>query len=111
MAPADEVVPAGFIRRWAALFIDGFVLVVPVMLILFLAALGMGLANIDPGTPDQASAASVPLTLLIYAVYFTVSALYFAGMESSRHQAMLGTEFPEHQSPEQVGRPGYLNAT
>ena len=79
-------------------------------------------------------------------MYFTVSALYFAGMESSRHQATFGklalyigflmaafterkralhdmvsstqvvdrwayTEFPEHQSPEQVGRPGYLNAT
>lgn len=89
-ASADDVVPAGFIRRWAALFIDGFVLVLPVMLILFIAAFGMAFANMGLGTTDPAGAASVVLTLVVYAVYFIASALYFAGMESSRHQATLG---------------------
>ena len=86
----DSVVPAGFIRRWAALFIDGLVLAVPVLLIVFAVAFGMSLANSDRGAPEPAGAVSVMLTLVIYAVYFTASALYFAGMESSSRQATLG---------------------
>lgn len=85
-----EVVPAGFIRRWAALFIDGLVLMVPVTLIVFGVILGARMAGMDAGTQGSAEAASPLLTVVIYAVYFLASALYFAGMESSKHQATLG---------------------
>ena len=89
-AAVADVVPAGFIRRWAALFVDGCVLLVPVTLVVFGLALGLGLSGLDRGTRGGAYAQSPLLTLVVYAVYFLGSALYFAGMESSRHQATLG---------------------
>lgn len=89
-AAVADVVPAGFIRRWAALFIDGLVLLVPVTLVVFALALGVGLAAMDGGKNASAYAESPLLTLLVYAVYFLASGLYFAGMESSRQQATLG---------------------
>lgn len=101
----DEVVPAGFVRRWAALFIDGLVLIVPVMLVVFGVALGLGLSGMDGGALGQEGAESPLLTLTVYAVYFLASALYFAGMESSRHQATLGKMALGIKVTDNAGRP------
>lgn len=90
VTPAADVVPAGFIRRWATLWIDTFVLCVPLFAFAIAAGFGMALAGMDLGETNEETVASLVLTLVVYLAYFVASALYFAGMESSRHQATLG---------------------
>lgn len=79
-----DVVPAGFIRRWAALFLDQLILSVPLVVLVFGLGVAMGLgAAQDPGTTSL-------MTLLFYPAYFVAAAVYYAAMESSAGQATLG---------------------
>jgi uncharacterized RDD family membrane protein YckC len=81
---SDDVVPAGFVRRFAALFLDQLILAIP----LFAIAMVLGLAT---GMAGQAnSEPNVAFVLLFYLVWFVVLVLYYAGQESSVHQATLG---------------------
>lgn len=78
------VMQAGFIRRWAALIVDTLILALPLALISGLLIGGIGLA----GGLDADSVSAVQG--VYYLMYFIAAPLYYAGLESSGHQATLG---------------------
>ncbi|HMB44103.1 MAG TPA: RDD family protein, partial [Luteimonas sp.] len=81
---ADDVVPAGFVRRWAALFLDGFVVGVPAVILAILVAIPMGLFS------SRGETAGPMVQGFYYLFHFLIAPFYYAGMESSVHQATLG---------------------
>lgn len=90
----DDVVQAGFLRRWAALFVDQLVLgaayyAVAFVLIIIVGVSGSfdALERIDPDNPPTWV---VFAYLGFSALYWVAAGLYFGLMESSRHQATLG---------------------
>lgn len=87
-----EVVPAGFLKRFAALAIDSLVVGIAYYAILIAAvlALGIGLAGLTGGDPGAAGAGVMGLLALVYLIYPVMSALYYVGFESSSRQATLG---------------------
>jgi uncharacterized RDD family membrane protein YckC len=89
--PAQDVVPAGFVRRWAAFFIDSLVLTAGfygVFFVVLLAAAGAGgLEALGAGEPPMWL---VGLQLGLALLYLVAAGLYYAGMESSKSQATLG---------------------
>jgi uncharacterized RDD family membrane protein YckC len=80
-----DIVYAGFVRRWAAFIIDRMILVVPIYAILLVF-----LILLTPSMFRQHDSAGGLIILLVYPVYFIAAALYYAGQESSKHQATLG---------------------
>ncbi|MGH8029916.1 MAG: RDD family protein [Arenimonas sp.] len=82
--PGGEVVPAGFVRRFASWFLDWMILSV---FLFVLAAVGAGVMGVW-GQGD--GAAGVAFAVVYYLVYFGGAALYYATQESSFHQATLG---------------------
>ena len=80
----DDIVPAGFVRRWAALFIDQLVLMLPMMAVAFVAGVSLAVA----GQPDDPASGGV--VALMYLAYFVLAPLYYALQESSSAQATLG---------------------
>ncbi len=100
-----EVVPAGFMRRWAALFLDSLILGLP----LALAILALGLTT---GAYNPANDAGAQLFQLLYTLaYFLVAPFYFAGQESSRYQATLGKRALGIKVADMEGRRiGFANA-
>lgn len=90
----DDVVQAGFLKRWAALFLDQLVIGIAFYALMFLvvlvAAVVGGVGNLqaldseDP--PGWVIAAYIGLTLF----YYLAAGTYYALMESSSHQATLG---------------------
>lgn len=78
-----EVVPAGFLRRLAALFLDRIILMLPLIVLVFVFAFGSVL-NPDP------SGTALLLQGVIGLGYFLIAPLYYALMESSAGQATLG---------------------
>jgi uncharacterized RDD family membrane protein YckC len=83
---SQDIVYAGFWRRWAALFLDQLIIGIPLSVVFFFVSLAVGLAG--GGQPDPAKV--VMLQLGLYAVWFVVAAFYFAGLESSEAQATFG---------------------
>ncbi len=83
-AAGARVVPAGFLRRWAALFLDGLILFIPLVAIGVVLVLAFGIK-----VEDQTSGPGVA-DALIYLLYFICAPIYYAGMESSSWQATLG---------------------
>ncbi len=91
---AHDVVPAGFLRRWAALFLDQLILSAGFYALLFILILVVGIGggfqalegldSEDP--PGWVVAAYLGMTLL----YYVGAGLYFSLMESSAAQATLG---------------------
>jgi len=81
----SDIVYAGFMRRWAASFLDNFILLVPLLVIFFV--LGMMLAVSGTDQPGQEPPFAV---LFVYPLWFLVRMLYFALMESSAHQGTIG---------------------
>ncbi|MFC7521073.1 RDD family protein [Xanthomonas populi] len=87
------IVYAGLWRRVAASVLDGFVttfamclIVIPLMFAVgFSANLGSAGAALDEGAGAQ-----LAITLVSYGIGLVIPALYFAWMQSSRHQASLG---------------------
>jgi uncharacterized RDD family membrane protein YckC/Tfp pilus assembly major pilin PilA len=79
-----DIVYAGFWRRFAALFVDGLVLGVPLVVLAFL--LGIAIAASGASSKDTQGA----MVVVFYLAMFLVRGLYFAAMESSAGQATLG---------------------
>jgi uncharacterized RDD family membrane protein YckC len=79
----SDVVPAGFIRRFAAMFLDQLIIGVGMFAVMFAAIMAMVMAGggSDPGNAFVA---------IFYLVYFVAVAYYYAGQESSSAQATLG---------------------
>lgn len=88
-----EVVPAGFLRRWAAIFLDNVIVVVAFYAVLMLLSVFLvaGLGTIgDIGKGGAADALLMGFGMMIYLLYFLIAGLYYALMESSANQATLG---------------------
>jgi len=91
---AADVVQAGFLRRWAALFLDQLILssaFYAVVIVVFLLA-GMTGA-VTPLDLPEAEDPSTWLTLVypvMVLLYYVGAGFYYARMESSRHQATVG---------------------
>jgi uncharacterized RDD family membrane protein YckC len=84
-----EVVHAGFLKRFAAMVIDGFVTAVASWAIQIPLLLAAGAAGMAGGELFGAGG-SLGLLLLSYGVGFVVPLVYFAWMHSSAGQASLG---------------------
>lgn len=84
----NDVVYAGFIRRWAALLLDGLVLGAINLVLVFVLAMAVGLSVLGHGHEPAPAAAA--WFLLIYPLVFGVALLYYSLQESSVHQATLG---------------------
>lgn len=81
----NDIVYAGFMRRWAALFLDQMILAVPMVFIVVLLAIPLGLSS------HEGHNAAGALAQVIYFLLWIIAApLYYAGQESSVHQATLG---------------------
>jgi uncharacterized RDD family membrane protein YckC len=88
--PIDgEVVPAGFLRRWAALFIDQLVVGMVYYAVFFTLLIGFGAAGAGLGG-EGLERAMLGVTLVAYPIYFLIAGAYYAGFESSASQATPG---------------------
>ncbi|RNF84502.1 RDD family protein [Montanilutibacter psychrotolerans] len=89
-----EVVYAGFLKRFAAVVIDGFAITIAyyAVVIILMLVFGMGLGALGSMTPssDALPAGMVAMFAVIYGVYPIISGLYYVGFESSSMQATLG---------------------
>ncbi|WP_196778613.1 RDD family protein [Cognatilysobacter tabacisoli] len=86
-----EVVYAGFWKRFAALAIDSLLVGVVYYALLIAAVLvaGVGMAGFGADS-GAAGAGMLGLLAMVYLMYPVISALYYAGFESSARQATLG---------------------
>jgi uncharacterized RDD family membrane protein YckC len=85
-----DVVYAGFWRRWAALFLDQIILSVPLGMIFFFLALGMGLTGALGSSTQPPVAAILGMEFGFYLIWWTAALFYFAAQESSEAQATFG---------------------
>jgi uncharacterized RDD family membrane protein YckC len=81
---SNDIVYAGFVRRWAAFTLDSLVLGIPIVIL----ALVLGMAT--TGGDLLSSSQSSTFQAWYYLIIFVVKPLYYAGMESSASQATLG---------------------
>lgn len=81
---STDIVYAGFVRRWAAYFLDSLVLGIPIVIL----AMVMGMAM--TGGDLLSSSQSGTFQAVYYLMIFIAKPLYYAGMESSASQATLG---------------------
>lgn len=79
---------AGFWLRFAAYFIDGIVMAIPNYIIMF-AVMGTIIVGGEQMTEEDA-ARMLPLFGIYYVLMIVMQWLYFALMESSKHQGTLG---------------------
>jgi uncharacterized RDD family membrane protein YckC len=86
----DDVVPAGFLRRWAAIFIDYLILGISFQVVSMVVTMFMAVGAASMGGAEAMSAAMLGVFGLLYLGYFTVAGLYFSLFESSSHQATPG---------------------
>ena len=91
---AADVVQAGFLRRWAALFLDQLILSCGFYALLLVVLLVTGTAGVFAGLdlPEtgQPPLSAVLVSLAMLLLYYLAAGLYYAWMESSRHQATVG---------------------
>lgn len=85
-----EVVHAGFLKRFAAMVIDGFVTAAASWAIQIPLLLAAGAAGLAGGGELFGAGSSLALLVLSYGVGFLVPLFYFAWMHSSAGQASLG---------------------
>lgn len=93
IAPQQDVVYAGFWRRWAALFIDQLILGAVFYAVVIVLVIAFGIAGaFDPEVldPDDPPAAFWIAYMGLLLFYYVGAALYYSLMESSRHQASVG---------------------
>jgi uncharacterized RDD family membrane protein YckC len=81
-AAETPVVYAGFLRRWGALIIDGFALMIPLGVICIVLAVALGMSQGAHGISTAQGA--------YYVLWLIAVPLYYAVQESSRYQATLG---------------------
>lgn len=79
-----DIVPAGFVRRWAAVFLDSLIVSVPVTVLAVVLAIPLVMASANPESAAEKAQG------LFYLLYLLVAPAYYAGMESSAHQATFG---------------------
>lgn len=86
---AQDIVYAGFLRRWAALFIDSIILSVVfyALSMFFGMAAVFGSASLDAGT---GAAALNGIFAMMYLLYFLMAGAYYSLLESSSNQATVG---------------------
>lgn len=86
---AQDIVYAGFLRRWAALFIDSIILSVVfyALFMFFGMAAVFGSASLDAGT---GAAALNGIFAMMYLLYFLMAGAYYSLLESSSNQATVG---------------------
>lgn len=90
-AAAGDIVQAGFLRRWAAIFLDQLVLTGGLYLIMFVVFLGAGAAaGFDFDESGQPPAWMIGAYVGTFGLYYVVAALYYSLLESSVSQATLG---------------------
>ena len=88
---SNEVVYAGFWKRYAALFIDSFIVGIAYYAVIILMVLvGAGAAGFSGGSPDTMGMGLAAMLVLVYVSYPVISGLYYVGFESSSLQATLG---------------------
>ncbi len=87
---ASDVVPAGFLRRWVALFVDQMILSAVFYAVFFTLLVGAGATGALGGGGDALEQAMGGLMLLVYPLYLFFAAAYFVGFESSASQATPG---------------------
>jgi uncharacterized RDD family membrane protein YckC len=86
-----DIVYAGFLRRWAAFFVDSMVVVVAFYILLFaLMMLFAGLNLALPFDEDAFADGGSLVALAVYPIWFGIAGFYYALMESSASQATLG---------------------
>lgn len=91
-ANTGDVVYAGFLRRWAALFLDAL-LVGLVAQILAAVAGGVFAFSLFGGIEERGDAFSpgmIAFYSVFYLIYFVAAGLYYSLMESSSQQATVG---------------------
>ncbi len=90
----QDVVQAGFLRRWAALFLDQLILSAGFYAIFLVVLLGSGLMSefiaIETGKQDEISTVFVFVYLGMALLYYLAAGLYYSLMESSGQQATVG---------------------
>lgn len=88
----DDVVHVGFWKRAAALFIDSMVVGFIYYIVMFAAmlVLGVGAFAMFGSDPAAGGTALLGVMAVVYLLYPVVSAVYYAGFESSGKQATLG---------------------
>lgn len=84
----NDIVYAGFLRRWAAIIIDQLILAIP--LVVIFGGVGVIGAFSASGGGDAGGMIGGVLMLLAYPIYYAIAGLYYASQESSVHQATLG---------------------
>jgi uncharacterized RDD family membrane protein YckC len=86
---AQDIVYAGFLRRWAALFIDSIILSVVfyALMMLFGMAAVFGSASLGAG---NGAAALNGMLVMMNLLYFLLAGAYYSLLESSSNQATVG---------------------
>jgi uncharacterized RDD family membrane protein YckC len=93
MGPAagEDIVHAGFLRRWAAIFLDQLLLTGALYLLVFIVLLAAGASRgFALGTGDEPPPWLVWGYFIAVGLYYVVAGLYYSLMESSAAQATLG---------------------
>ena len=81
----NDIVYAGFVRRWAALFLDSLILLIPTVILVVLVTTFRILSRDSGEQTNQAIGSSI-----FFLVSIVLPALYFPLLESSKHQATWG---------------------
>ena len=91
-ADTGDVVYAGFLRRWAALFLDTFIigLVAQILAAVAGAVFAFSLFGGIEESSGMPSAGLIAFYLVFYLIYFALAGMYYALMESSSNQATVG---------------------
>ena len=86
----QDIVYAGFWRRWAALFLDQLILAIPLSIVYFFIMLGMGLTGGLLSNPQPPVAAILGMEFVFYLFWWGAGLFYFATLESSEAQSTFG---------------------
>jgi uncharacterized RDD family membrane protein YckC len=87
----SDVVYAGFLRRWAAIFLDGMILSAAYYALFLIAmVVAIGASGLESLNSEEPSAAVMGAYAGVSVLYFVIAALYYSLMESSSGQASVG---------------------
>jgi uncharacterized RDD family membrane protein YckC/type II secretory pathway pseudopilin PulG len=86
-----DIVYAGFLRRWAALFLDQLILTGALYFLMFVAMLAAGAGTgFDLGNGDEPPAWLIAGYVAAIGLYYVAAGLYYSLLESSGSQATVG---------------------
>lgn len=88
---AQDIVYAGFLRRWAALFIDSIILSVVFYTLSMFFGMAAVFGSAGLGSLDGSSSAALNgMFAMMYLFYFLMAGAYYSLLESSSNQATVG---------------------